>query len=73
MIFVVLLFVYLFLIVSSFIVWKSFYKHHILYQFHGMKDDRLFGVLGHRELGYLFAFHLIVILILSTLGILYVW
>ena len=70
---VVLLSVYLFVFFFGLFVWRSFYKRHILYRFQGMKDDRLFGLLGHRELGYIFLFHLMVILILSTLGILYVW
>jgi hypothetical protein len=73
MVFVVLLFVYGILIITSRIVWKSFYKHHRSYHFCGSKENRLFGFIGHRWLSYLFTFHMIVVAILASIGLLYVW
>jgi len=73
MVFAVLLFLYVVIIVSSSIVWRSFYKHHSAYHFEGLSEDKLFGFIGHRWLKTLFIVHLMLVALLSTLALFYVW
>lgn len=63
----------LLMLLAGWILWRAFYRRHVRYHF-GDRTVNLVGrLLGHRQLFVVYLVHLALIMVLSSLLVVYVW